>query len=208
MRRPAALAAPLAAAALGLGFSGASDVTISVRDPVLRWGEQATLLGSIPSPKAEEKVVIEVKECGQPAFRAVAWAYTQAGGAWTYELGARASSQFRAAWGDERSNSVAVQQRPYVTLVLRAGGRGEVGIQAIYPFWGKRVSIQVFDKRTRAWRHVQSVKLTEHGGGGAYVWTSGKFRPRLPRNAQVRAVLILSQAKPCYLAGYSGIVQT
>ncbi len=55
---------------------------------------------------------------------------------------------------------------------------------------------------------VQTVKLTEQGGGGGYIWTSGKFRPKVPRNAQMRGVLPLSQAKPCYLAGYSGIVQT
>lgn len=61
-----------------------------------------------------------------------------------------------------------------------------VGLQAIYPFWGKRVSIHVFDKSTRAWKQVQTAKLTEHGGGG-YMWTSGKFRPRVPTNVQMRA---------------------
>jgi hypothetical protein len=81
-------------------------------------------------------------------------------------------------------------------------------VQAIYPFWGKRVSIQVFDTRTRGSKQVQTVKLTELGGGGGYVWTSGEFRPKVPTDAQVSGVLPLFQAKPCYVAGYSGIVQT
>jgi hypothetical protein len=121
---------------------------------------------------------------------------------------ARVSSQVRAAWGDETGRSVNVQQRPYVTAIIRLGNRGEVVVQAIYPFWGKRVSIQVFDKKTRVWNQVQTVKLTEQGGGGGYVWTSGRFRPKVPKNAQMRGVLPPAQAKPCYLAGCSGIVRT
>lgn len=200
----------IAAAAVSPALAGSSEVTIAVQNSILRWGQQATLTGAIPSAKAEEKVVIEVKECGQPTpdFRAVAWAYTQAGGSWSLEMGARATSQYRAVWGETKSSTVKVQQRPYMTFVIRPGNRGEVGVQSIYPFWGKRVSIQVFDAKSRAWKQVQTVKLTEQGGGGGYVWTSGKFRPKVPKNAQVRGVLPLSQAKPCYLAGYSGIVQT
>jgi hypothetical protein len=211
VRRPSLLVAGCVvvfAAAPALGLAGSSNVTISVRNTVLRWGEQATLTGAISSPRAEEKVVLEVKECGQPSFRAIAWAYSQPGGGWTYDMGARVSSQYRAVWGEEKSGNVSVRQRPYVTVVLRPGGRGEVGVNAIYPFSGKRVSIQVFDKKTRTWKQVQSVKLTESGAGGSYVWSSGKFRPRLPKNAQIRGVFPFAQAKPCYLAGYSGIVQT
>ena len=65
------------------------------------------------------------------------------------------------------------------------------------PFWGKRVSIQVFDKKTRVWKQVQTVKLTEQGGGGGgYVWTSAKFRPQVPRNVQLRG-----------FAGYSNLLR-
>ncbi len=210
MRRAAWIAAAIAAVAVTPALAGSSNVTIAVRNSILRWGQQATLYGAIASTKADEKVVIEVKECGLPntSFRALSWVYTQAGGGWSVDMGARVSSEYRAVWGAERSASVRVQQRPYVTVVIRPGNRGEVGVNAIYPFWGKRVSIQVFDKQTRVWKQVQTVKLTEQGGGGGYIWTSGKFRPKVPRNAQMRGVLPLSQAKPCYLAGYSGIVQT
>ncbi|MGH3085117.1 MAG: hypothetical protein ACRDNP_13910, partial [Gaiellaceae bacterium] len=204
MRRSASIAAAIAAAAVTPALAGSSEVTISVQNAILRWGQQATLYGSIASTKADEKIVIEVKECGLPGadFRSLAWAYTQAGGGWSLDMGARVSSQYRAVWGDARSASVKVQQRPYVTVVIRPGNRGAVGVNAIYPFWGKRVSIQVFDKNARVWKQVQTVKLTEQGGGGGYVWTSGKFRPKVPKNAQMRGVLSLAQAKPCYLAGY------
>ena len=209
MRRHAWIAAALVAStAVGSALAGSTEVTIGARNTVLRWGEQATLFGSVSSSKPDEKVVIEVKECGQQSFRDVAWAYSQQGGSWTYDLGARATSQVRAAWNGQASAAVSVRQRPFVSIVIRPGNRGEAGVQGIYPFTGKRVSIQVFDKRSRGWKHVQSVKLTEQGAGGGYIWTSGKFRPRVPRSAQMRGVLTLSQAKPCYLAGYSGIVQT
>jgi hypothetical protein len=208
MSRAHWILAAAAAVAATPALAGSSDVTISVRNSILRWGEQATLAGVISSTKPDEKVVIEVKECGQPSFRAIAWAYTHEGGDWSLDMGARVSSQFRAMWGDQRSGSVAVQQRPSVNVILRRGTRSEVSVGAIYPFAGKRVSLQVFDKKTRIWKHVQSVKLTDYGAGGIYVWSSGRFRERLPENAQVRGVFTLAQAKPCYLAGYSGIVQT
>jgi hypothetical protein len=210
VRRSAWIAAAIAAVAVTPALAGSSDVTISVQNSIVRWGQQATLAGSIPSARAEEKVVIEVKECGLPNadYRSLAWVYTQAGGGWSTDIGTRVTSQIRAVWGETKSANVKVQQRPYVTVVIRPGNRGQVGVNAIYPFWGKRVSIQVFDKKTRVWKQVQTVKLTEQGGGGGYVWTSGKFRPKVPKDAQMRGVLPLSQAKPCYLAGYSAIVQT
>ena len=209
MTRVRRILAAVACATLGLGFAGgATDVTIAVRNSVLRWGEQATLSGAVSSPKAEEKVVIEVKECGQPSFRALAWAYTQAGGSWSLDMGARVTSQYRALWGGEKSAGVSVQQRPSVQVILRPGARSEVSVGAIYPFAGKRVSLQVFDRNRRVWKHVQSVKLTEYGAGGIYVWSSGRFRSKLPRDAQARGVFSLAQAKPCYLAGYSPIIQT
>lgn len=208
MRRLAWIAAALAALVVTPALAGSSDVTISVRNSILRWGEQATLFGSVSSPKADEKVVIEVKECGQPSFRALAWAYTQAGGSWSLDMGARVSSQLRAVWGEEKSLPASVRQRPSVQVILRRGARSEVAVGGIYPFTGKRVSLQVFDRKARVWRHVQSVKLTEYAAGGIYIWSSAHFRSRLPKNAQIRGVFSLAQAKPCYLAGYSGIVQT
>ena len=208
MRCSTWIAAGLAAAAAGSALAGSTAVSIGVRNPVLRWGEQATLFGSISSSRPDEKVVIEVKECGQPSFRDVAWAYSQQGGGWTYDIGARANSQYRASWGDDRSETVGVLQRPSVNVILRPGSRSEVSVGGLYPFTGKRVSLQVFDRKARSWKHVQSVKLRAYGGAGLYVWTSARFRSRLPKNAQARGVLTLAQAKPCYLAGYSGIVQT
>jgi hypothetical protein len=208
VRRRAWIIPALAAVAVTPALAGSTEVSIGARNTVLRWGEQATLFGTVSSSEADEKVVIEVKECGQPTFRSLAWAYTQAGGSWALDMGARVSSQFRAVWGTDKSASVGVQQRPSVQVILRPGARSEVSVGGIYPFAGKRVSLQVFDKKARVWRHVQSVKLTDYGAGGIYVWSSGRFRSKLPKNAQVRGVLSLAQAKPCYLAGYSGIVQT
>jgi hypothetical protein len=208
VKRGAWIVPALGAVIVTPALAGSSDVTISVRNSILRWGEQATLAGAVSQTTADEKVVIEVKECGQPSFRPIAWAYTHEGGAWSVDMGARVSSQFRATWGEQQSSTVAVQQRPSVNVILRPGTRSEVSVGAVYPFAGKRVSLQVFDKRTRAWKHVQSVKLTEYGAGGIYVWSSGRFRSKLPRSAQIRGVFSLAQARPCYLAGYSGIVQT
>jgi hypothetical protein len=212
MRLPTSLAVALAAVTglVGLGFGSSSAVAISigVRPSLLRWGQQATIFGSIPSTRANEKVVVEVKECRQPSFRSLAWAYSETGGSWSIDIEARSNSTLRASWGDDTSDTVSVQQRPGVQLVYRPGRMSDVAIGGIYPFARKRVSIEVFDTKTRTWRKAQSVVLSDYGGAGNYVWTSAKFKARVPANAQIRAVLPRSQAKPCYLAGYSPIVQT
>jgi uncharacterized protein len=65
----------------------------------------------------------------------------------------------------------------------------------------KAALFQRFDRRLGTWTTLRRVVLTEYNG-----YT--EFRASVPRGALIRAVFPLSQARPCYLAGYSPLFRT
>jgi hypothetical protein len=78
-------------------------------------------------------------------------------------------------------------------------------------FWKKRVTLQRYEPLARSWRNVRSAVLTDSGSnaGSPFIWSrTEKFQQRLAKRTLVRATLPLSQAKPCYAAGYSNLLRT
>jgi hypothetical protein len=72
------------------------------------------------------------------------------------------------------------------------------------------VLIQRFQRRLGGWKLVRTVVLTESGGhpGSGEAVSFAEFRARIPSGSLLRAVLPRSAARPCYLAGYSKLLQT
>jgi hypothetical protein len=66
------------------------------------------------------------------------------------------------------------------------------------------VLLQRFERRRGVWITMRRHALTESFAQGY----SARFRPRVPRGTQLRAVMPLSQARPCYLEGYGPIFRT
>ena len=188
----------------------AEQVTLAARPPAVRWGTPTTLFGSIASGRADEVVTIEMKECGVPGatFREVGGFHTHGGGAWSTEWGLRTTTTFRAKWGGDTSAEITVRQRPYVQVSHRFGRRFDVFVRALSSFWRRHVLIQRFDRRTGTWVKVKSVVLTESTGSGITAVSSASFRASIPRRTLIRAVFPRSQARPCYLAGYSNLLRT
>jgi hypothetical protein len=203
-----------------------SAVTLVVQPTVFRsTGERMTIFGSVSSGEAGKKVTIQFKACGlyPPQFRDVFETTTDSGGG--YSLAGSDSpfnrgvgGVFRAVSGDSVSAEVRVQQRPFVRLRPLRRGRFEVGVSGTVPFWRKYVVLERFDRRRGVWVKGRRLVLTEQGGGGGSAppfqsvpsvnTASEPFRPMLPKGTTFRVVLPLSQARPCYLAGYSDIRQT
>ncbi len=187
---------------------GSERITIATRDRVLRRGQPyVTLFGSLENAKPDEQVTIEGKECGPhaPFFRP--WgpaARTRLGGGWSTPAFIQTTTAFRARSGDALSAVVTVQARAGVFLQPIGSARQfEVRVGGVANFWRKRVDIERYDPRLGTWSKVRSVVLTESRGQ----YSAAKFTVRVPRGTLIRAVFPLSQARPCYLAGYSQLVR-
>jgi hypothetical protein len=191
----------------GAGDAVVDNVTLLVDDTTLEPRQYVQLRGVIDPGRRGELVEIEVKDCGQPSFRGVAGTTTEQGGEWAYVIRPDISTTIRATWKGQRSNEIGVQQRASVYLFPRSGGRFEVGVVGKVPFWRKRVTLQ--RRSGGAWKTVRQILLTEQRAevpGTVFtgrVVTSARFRARFPRGTPLRAILPISQARPCYLAGVS-----
>jgi hypothetical protein len=187
-------------------------VTIAARPSIVPANQRVTIFGSVENGEAGELVTVEGKDCGAtPAFfREVASATTGEGGSWSTEYMPRINTTLRAVWKGTASAQIMVRQRPHIALVRLPSKRFRVQVAGKAQFWRKRVLIQRFERRLGTWKIVRSVLLTESGGypgsGEAVSWA--EFRARIPSGSLVRAVLPRRAARPCYLAGYSKLLQT
>jgi hypothetical protein len=203
-----ALAAALGAAA---GAQG-GDVSIAARPTVAPSFGPVTLFGAISSPKANESVTVEVKECGlnQPNYRGVLAVDTDAGGQWHTDYYPGITASIRASWNNATSAPITVRQAARL-LIRRLPNRRttyEISISGKLGFWHKRV---LFQQRVGSrWKTLKNVLLEDQGGVGTQgiIWTIARFKAQVPRGKLVRGVLPASQAKPCYLAGASKPMRT
>lgn len=167
----------------------------------------ATVFGSVDNGRAGETVTVQAKDCGSQFFRALAETETHAGGGWSLEVSTGITSTIRAVWKDSASSQVTIRQQANVFFDRQRSGSGfRVGVGAKRSFWHKRVLIQ--RRQGGAWKTAKTVVLTDSAASsGTLSWTESTFGLSVPNGTLVRAVLPLSQARPCYIAGISRTVR-
>jgi hypothetical protein len=197
----------------------ASGVTLVVQPRVARdVSQRLTVFGSVESGKAGEKVAVQFKACGTSPgeFRDFLETTTRSGGGFSFlelqPFGPAISGVFRAVSGDSTSADVPITYHADVSLRYPRGGRTAVSVSARVSLWRRYVLLQRYDRTRGVWVNVRRIRLTEQGGGispypGPHPSFFGTetFRPGVPRGTQIRAVMPLSQARPCYLAGVSEV---
>jgi hypothetical protein len=199
-----------AALGLGLGGTAADTISIGARPLIAGAGDRVEVSGVHSSGRGDVDITLEAKYCDETTWREVSATHTDPGGAWYLEYVPLITQGIRAKGGGATSPEVKVQTRPTVSLGQRPPGTFFVNVNSQRGFWRKRVSLQRFDRTKRVWREVRKIQLTETGAppGVGWVWTgSDKVRVKVPEGTTLRAVLPLSQAKPCYLAGYSNLLR-
>ena len=173
-----------------------------------------TLYGSVDSRKADEEITIEGRECGQTEWRVATGAHSAQGGSWTTQYAPTITTTVRAVWDGARSAPLTIQNRVWVQLNTRArsaqGFGFRVAVTSQLQMWKRYVVVQRYERRLGRWRDVKKVVLTETGAapGSSYIWTSANFHVNVPAGTKIRATFPLSQARPCYLAGYSNQLET
>lgn len=210
MKAPFVLSVALLLAVAGWAAAAPQQerVTIAAQPTDLARDRLLTLYGSIPEPRARELVVLQARECGQRLFHDVAHVRTTVGGRYSWEFFYPGiTAHIRAVWQGRRSAPVRVRDRAFVEL-RRRGERFAVSVRAKTPFKGRQALVQRLTQG--GWVDVARVRLTKSGAppGVPYVYSSGHVTARVPARSLVRAVFPRSQARPCYLAGYSNVLRS
>jgi hypothetical protein len=209
LRSTVAVAALAFLAVSGAGSSQSGITLVVLPTTFTNTSQRMNVYGSVAGGKAGEKVTVQFKACGlyPIQYRDALETTTTAGGSYSFaelqpfNLGV--SGVFRALSGNAVSAEVPVKQRAFVSLWRHPSGKSyRVSAWGKVSFWRRHVLLQRFERRRGVWVTVRKLVLTEDLG------RTTPFRPGVPKGTKIRAVLPLSQAKPCYLAGTSQIWTT
>lgn len=171
----------------------AAAVNIAASLTLLKYGEAATLSGSISRSRANERVTIYAREEGQVSFVEIATVLTATGGAWAHVVRPRFNTVYRATYRESTSTDLPVAVRPKLTL---AGSRRNLyaRVTGARSFAGNYVVFQRLGTNG-AWAGIRRFKLGKK---------SGRLF-RVPRRAGTyRVFLTEAQAGPGYTASWSG----
>jgi hypothetical protein len=183
---------------------------MTARPTIVKGNEPVTATGAVGSGRADQLVTLQSRPCDQTTWREIAETTTQAGGGFTVDFRPGIGGLYRATSAGAESEPLKIQTRPSVSLGQRPPGTFFVNVNAQRPFWHRRVTLQRFDSKTRKWIDVRKLLLTETGAppGVPWIWSgSDKVRVQVAKGTTMRAVLPLSQTRPCYLAGYSNLLR-
>src|SRR5436305_11655642 len=171
-------------------------VTAGVSVPIITYGQQVVLSGTVSSGNSNEKVTIYQQPYPQTSFAELTTVLTATGGAWNLVLSPspKILTQYQAKWNGRTSVTVGVQVRPRIRLFYR-NGRFSTAVQSGPSHAGRSVLAQRLS-RFGQWVTLKRVRL----GGKA----TAVFRLTLPKGrARIRVAVSVNQAGAGYLAGYS-----
>ena len=171
-------------------------VTVGVSLPIIVYGQQVVLSGTVSSGNSNEKVTLYQQPYPQTSFAEMTTVLTTTGGAWNLVLSPspKILTQYQAKWNGRTSVTVGVQVRPRIRLSYR-NGRFATAVQSATSHAGRSVQAQRLS-RFGQWVTVKRVRL---GGKSTAV-----FRLTLPKGkSRIRVAMSVNQAGAGYLAGYS-----
>jgi plastocyanin len=171
-------------------------VTAGVSVPIITYGQQVVLSGTVSSGNSNEKVTIYQQPYPQTSFAELTTVLTATGGAWNLVLSPspKILTQYQAKWNGRASLVVGVQVRPRIRLGYNHG-RFATAVQSATSHAGRSVQAQRLS-RFGQWVTLKRVRL---GGKSTAV-----FRLKLPKGkSRIRIAMSVNQAGGGYLAGYS-----
>jgi plastocyanin len=171
-------------------------VTIGVSLPIIVYGQQVTLSGTVSSGNANEKVTIYQQPYPQTSFAELTTVLTTTNGAWNLVLtpSPKILTQYQAKWTGRTSVTVGVSVRPRIRLTQR-NGKFTTIVQSGASHAGRSVLAQRLS-RFGQWVTLKKVRL-----GGQ---SSAVFRLTLPKGkSRIRVAMSINQAGAGYRDGYS-----
>jgi len=189
--------------------AGPESISLDKSSSITVYGRTVLLTGSVMNGQAGESVTITERRTpavGGVETHALATVRTASDGSFSLRVRPLIRTQYTAAAGDTKSNTVAVRVRPLVRLTQLARHRFLVRVLAARSFAGKWAALQRWSVRQQRWIGVRVVFFRSAVAGISPTMTSrAVFKTRL--KGRIRIAMPRSQTRPGYIAGYSNSVR-
>jgi plastocyanin len=174
------------------------QVSVGLSQPIVTYGEQTQIAGTVSSQKANEQVLILAQPFGSSAQQ-VATLMTSAGGAFYYTTTPTTLTSYSVRWKSVTSQTVTAQVRPKVTLTRTSSTRLFAKFAASASFAGRTMYLQRRSKFGQ-WVTVEKLKLGPNSGR---IFTA----PHVKGTSTYRAYMTTNQAGTGYLETWSNTVR-
>jgi len=174
------------------------SVTLALSAPIVDYGTQVTLSGTVSNGAANESVEIDQQPWGQSSPAQLAIVKTGANGAYSYTVSPTLYTTYVAHWNKAASGNVVVQVAPKVRLAVGRHGYMKASVSAPTSMWHRHLYLQRISPFGQ-WVNLAALTLGQHNGR--------VFKPAayLPRGvSHIRVFLSVNQAGNGLLAAHSG----
>lgn len=173
-------------------------VSLALSAPIVLYGEQATLSGTVSSGEAGEPVELDQQPWGQASATQVAIVKTGTGGTYSFTLTPSIYTTYVVRWKSIASSSAVVQVAPAMHLVPGGKGYMRVSISSPVSLWHRHVYLQRLS-RLGQWVNVAALMLGSQSGR--------LFQPKsyMPKGvSDIRVFLSVNEAGNGLLASHTG----
>ena len=174
------------------------SVSLGLSAPIVTYGDQTTISGTVSSGKADEQVLVLSQPFGSSAQQ-IATLVTGAGGAFSYVTSPAILTVYSVRWKSATSQPVTVQVRPRLTLTRTSRTRLFAKITATPSFAGRSIYLQRPSKFGQ-WITVEKLKLGPNSGR---IFTA----PHKKGTTTYRVFITTNQAGSGYLTTSSNTVR-
>ena len=176
-------------------------VSLAISAPVVKFGAQVTLTGTVNNKRTGESVTIAALPFGQTTKQVVATLQTTSGGAFSFNVTPQVNTTYQAQWKGAES-SVVVQVQPTIKLpFVSQSGYFHFYVTTGESFAGRFVFLQRFTA-ARTWINVRRLQLGQQSGrimGMKFV------RSVIPRGRwSIRIYMPASEMPGGYIDSWSG----
>jgi plastocyanin len=171
------------------------SVTLGVGSPILVYGQETTITGTVSNGQANEPVLITAQPYGALTVQQVATVLTGTGGGFSYTVKPTILTSYTATWKTASSQAVSVQVRPKLSLLPYAA-RFRASVTAPMSYAGHTIQLQ---RRSPfgQWITVAIYKLGQQSGA---IFSM----PHKVGTFTYRVYMSVNQAGAGYLDGWSG----
>jgi len=178
-----------------------AQVTLATSAPVVKFGAQVTLTGTVSNKKEGETVTLVALPFGQTTKQVVATLQTTPGGTFSYNVTPQIYTTYQAQW-KSRESSVIVQVQPMIKLPAASrSGYFHFYVKAGQSFAGRLVFLQRFTL-AHQWVNVRQLAL---GSKSGRIMSLRFVRSVIPRGRWSIRIFMPASAMPGgYMDAWSG----